>query len=864
MGTKLLLTCILLTGVGALIHAKWPDPARIGNAVSDFYHKYPQEKVALVTDRQKYSPGETIYFSAWLTCLGKPSTVSKIVYVELIDSTGLILHRSTLPVEAGAAEGDLPLPDDLPSGRYNLRAYTSWMLNFEPAFFGYTGLLIGDETPPASNADYHFDLFPEGGHLVEGLTSKVAFRASSGDGQPVAAKGRLLDSSGKVIKQFTTGQGGLGSFVVHAAAGNTYTAVVDFPGGITKKVPLPTPERSGVVLYVNSFLADNGDDSICFRLSRSVADKQRYQHLVLCAEMQGKIDFTYINFDNDFAGNYNNTVLSAPTPLSLDGFPAGVLHLTVFNDKEEVLAQRLVFLRRNRDRATPTLTWDTLSGQPHGRNSFSLNIPGDSMGIYTVSITKQTAPAANTPNIITTLFLSSDVPATPFLSSAESSQALDLLLLTSQWTRFDWNKILKNEFPPIRYFAEQSLALKGQAFWGSVKDKKPMHNGEFSLMIKAPRDSLFNLLSVPVDSEGRFSLVNLDFHDTAAVYVQNNSKKKGRDVTVLFDKDPLDTIRTAPLFDGQPLSLISTAANPANTTAFGVRANNIRTNLRDLPGQRKQKDTTILKTALVRAHRKTHADSVVENYASGMFANPGAWAKTIDLTQDRSTEAYYSIDVIRYLQGKVAGLVYVGSEPLIYWRMTNGLFDGSTAVQRIKENAPAFFLDEQMLNENSEGYDGAIDMLKNIPIAQVAMIRIFQPGTFAGVSGMAPHGVIAVYTKNGSEWKWKNIPSGFNKTKITGYSPYSPFTAPDYEKGRTAPAGNPGRAANPVRPDRRETLYWNPALAPDSATHSIRFSFYNDDTPGPFRITIQGLDRNGRPMHIDSVFTLLPPTAAPN
>ncbi|HEY4335364.1 MAG TPA: hypothetical protein VGM89_05690 [Puia sp.] len=839
MGTRLLFTGILLGSLGVLPfqHTALPDAARIDNALNEFYHKYPQETIALLTDREAYSPGETIWFSGYCTCLGKPSPVSKVLYVELTDSTGVILHRSILPVEEGATEGHLSLPDEFPAGRYQLRAYTSWMLNFDPAFFFHKELRIADSPVAEAGSpspEYKLEWFPEGGNLVEGLTSQLAFRARTSDGHPIDITGKLIDSSGKPIRIFNTLHDGLGSFVIHPAPGNSYTALVDFPGGVTKKIPLPAIQPSGVVLYINHFLAANGNDSIYYRLSRSVAEKEKYQHLILCAEMQGKTDYTYINFDNDFAGNYNNIVLTAPSPLSVDGFPAGVLHLTVFDEKDQPLAQRLVYLQRTRDRLTPTLTRDTSSLDPHGRNHFRLDVPGDAAGVYTVSVTPADEKNAAKNNILSTLLLSADLQNetndwTWFYRDRqpETLHALDLLLLTSRWTRFDWNKILHGDYPSIHYYAEQSLVLKGQAFWGNGKDKRPMHNGQFSLMVKAPSDSLFDMISVPVDSEGRFSLVNLNFHDTAAVYVQNNNTKKGREVSVLFDRDPLDTIRLA-----APLPDVA-AANP-NTTALHALDNKIHTNLPALAGQHKQKDTTVLSTALVRAHRKSRTDSLIENYATGMFANPGAWAKTIDLTDDKVAENDFGINVIQYLVGRVAGLIIKGAGsqmPLIAWRINNGLLTTSDQSKQYMMNAPAFFLNEQLLNVNSENYESAMAVLTQISIPQVAMIRVFQPGTFAAVPGMAPHGVIAIYTKNGSESKFHNIPTNFNKMKKTGYDLSRTFTAS------------------------RRTLYWNPALSPDSVTHTATFSFSNDDKPGPFRVTIQGLDRNGRPLLIDSVFT---------
>ena len=876
MCTKLLITGLLFGGVGVLPlrHGAPADVARIDNALNEFYHKHPQEKVALVTDRDEYGTGETIWLSGFLTCLGKPSPISKVVYVELIDSSGYIDRRLILPVEEGVTEGNLFISDEFPAGRYQLRAYTRWMLNSDAALFFHKEIYLGDRPAAGASADYTFEWFPEGGNLVEGLTSKLAFRARRSDGCFVDITGKLIDSSGKAVKSFATLHDGMGSLVVHPAPGNSYSALIAFPGGNTKIIPLPVIKPSGVVLYVNHFLSAGGDDSVYFRLSRSVADKEKYQHLVLCAQMEGRVDFTFINFDDDFAGNYNNSVLTAPTALAIDSFGSGVLHLTVFDDKEEPLAERLVYLQRPRRMAAPVVSWDVRSFDAHGKNTFRIEVPGDSAGVYSVSVTRagdggvigaKDGDEGASSNILSTFLLSADIHNEVrdwgwYCRNAqpETLHALDLLLLTSTWARFDWKKILHSDYPPVRYFAEPYLAVKGQAFWGSGKGKKPMRNGEFSLMVKAPFDSLFDLMQVPVDSEGRFSLVNLSFHDTASVYVQNHNQKKDKVVTVIFDRDPLDTIRTVPPLYKPADSGLAAAA--ANTTTLRALNSNVRTGLPELAGQHKQKDTTILSTALVRGHRKTKTDSLLENYATGMFANPGTWAKTMDFTDDKSTENRYDVNVIDYLQGKVAGLQWSSTMidgqriPLVAWRFTNGLFVSSNPVTLYERNAPAFFLNDQFLSGSDGNYVTAMELLTNIPIAQIAMIRIFQPGSIAAVEGMAPHGVIAIYTKNGTEGKFRYIASTFNKIKKLGYAPPRSFSAPDYDHVVRAGGGGDPRRDDPHRDDRK-TLYWNPALTPDSATHTATFTFFNDDTPGTFRVTIQGLDRNGRLVHIDSVFT---------
>lgn len=105
-----------------------------------------QEKIFLHLDKPFYSAGEDIWFKAYL-CIGIEnflSGLSNVLYVELHDPAGDKVKSITLPVAAGIAYGDLALPDTLTEGTYRLRAYTKWMLNFDPDY-------IYDQMIPISN-----------------------------------------------------------------------------------------------------------------------------------------------------------------------------------------------------------------------------------------------------------------------------------------------------------------------------------------------------------------------------------------------------------------------------------------------------------------------------------------------------------------------------------------------------------------------------------------------------------------------------------------------------------------------------------------------------------------------------------------
>jgi len=91
-----------------------------------------QEKVYLHTDKEYYYPGETIWFKAYMNYRSPEimDSLSRVLYVELIDSSGKIIQTKVLPIEDGMASNAIVI-DELQEGNYYLRAYTNWMLNYD-------------------------------------------------------------------------------------------------------------------------------------------------------------------------------------------------------------------------------------------------------------------------------------------------------------------------------------------------------------------------------------------------------------------------------------------------------------------------------------------------------------------------------------------------------------------------------------------------------------------------------------------------------------------------------------------------------------------------------------------------------------
>jgi TonB-dependent SusC/RagA subfamily outer membrane receptor len=100
-------------------------------------YAYDKEKIYVQTDHVFFSPGETLFYKVYLVngADNKPSSISNVVYIEIKGPSGTVLTKQTYQVEDGYAEGSYSLDKQSPGGVYQLKAYTSWMLNEKDSTF---------------------------------------------------------------------------------------------------------------------------------------------------------------------------------------------------------------------------------------------------------------------------------------------------------------------------------------------------------------------------------------------------------------------------------------------------------------------------------------------------------------------------------------------------------------------------------------------------------------------------------------------------------------------------------------------------------------------------------------------------------
>jgi len=123
------INCLLVVWILAAmpLQAQTALPAELAAA----YREMPGELVYVHQNTGLLFSGETLYYK--LYCLGrstgKPSSISKIAYVAIVNREREVVFRQKLRLQDGTGQGDFLLPADIPTGSYKLLAYTQWMKN---------------------------------------------------------------------------------------------------------------------------------------------------------------------------------------------------------------------------------------------------------------------------------------------------------------------------------------------------------------------------------------------------------------------------------------------------------------------------------------------------------------------------------------------------------------------------------------------------------------------------------------------------------------------------------------------------------------------------------------------------------------
>ena len=471
---------VALTALLLSLHAAGQEPATLeswAERLQTFGTKIPQEEVFVHMDNTCYYLGDTIYYKAYMRLSdGRPSPLSRLLYVELLNQDGYLVERQKIEMSRGHGHGSFCLPDSLYGGFYELRAYTRWQLNWgehqhphtksaEQWFYSkkmaheyfrdydklYSRVFPVYNKPQqpgqydqvmttrplrryfkasegTSQATVTF--YPEGGHLVAGTQCRVAFEANDlNDGHHLKGGLTVKDRSGNVVAQTEVKSRGRGSFLLDCKEGEQYVAEFTW-NGITERWKLPKAGSEGCALQATT-------DMQGIHLRLQARGQAATEPLGLTASCHGVMKY--------FRALEPNTDQRIDIPA--DSLQTGVIQLTIFNAEGRIYADRLVFVNKG-DIQAQNITFSGLNATKYAPYSpVTLNLKGETRG--TVSLAVRDSHASNytfdSGNILTEMLLASQlkgfVEQPEYFFEADDDfhrYALDLLLMVQGWRRYDW------------------------------------------------------------------------------------------------------------------------------------------------------------------------------------------------------------------------------------------------------------------------------------------------------------------------------------------------------------------------------------------------------------------------------------------
>lgn len=486
------------------------------NSYSTYHLK---EKVYLHTDRNYYLCGEILWFKAYVenAINNHPLTVSKVVYVELLNKEQDPVLQAKIAINNGNGNGSFSLPLTLETGNYELRAYTNWMKN-DSAFHFFKKIITVVNT--TQNLDpnivhnhfrYEAQFFPEGGNLVNGLPSVVAFKINDNYGKGVDANGVIVDQSNDTVLHFQTSHFGMGKFMLTPEPGKNYYAIISFSDKSSLVKDLPKAYSNGMVMQ----LEDEGSD-----VKISVASSGQPSSEIYLIAQNNRI---VVASQSARTENGNAVFLIKKNDLK-----DGLCQITLFNENRQPVCERLYFKRPTKKLLIEAKADESVYKKRIPVNiSLSTSDESSKLLAGNLSVSVYRMDSLHQPghkDIFSYLWLGSELKGyiedPDFYlkrDNAETNDALDNLLLTQGWRRFDWKNVSKA--PSFTYIPEN----QGHLITGKITNEttgKPAEDVLVYLSVPGRRVQVYGCRS---DAQGLVHFNMDNFFGPSQVVLQTNT-----------------------------------------------------------------------------------------------------------------------------------------------------------------------------------------------------------------------------------------------------------------------------------------------------------------------------------------------------
>ncbi|MBR5333200.1 MAG: hypothetical protein IKV33_00500 [Alistipes sp.] len=833
-------------------------------AVRNFGKSLPQEKVYMHLDNTSYYQGDKIWFQCYVVTAdkNKPTDLSKTLYVELLNPEGNIIEKHTLPIVDGRCHGDFSLVH-LPfhSGFFEVRAYTRYMINFGDETIFSRVFPVFDLPEVEGNyterkmmrmnsisAEYRVNrtvekreksvnvkFYPEGGNLVAGLPSRVAFEATNANGTPIKVEGKIISADGSEAATFAVNHEGRGSFDYTPAAGDK--AEVTY-GSRKFTFDLPEAKEQGIVMNVDNI---SSQDSVFVSLHKS---PNLDLPIVGAATISGGMLYNFAMLDT-----------TQPMPIKYaiakSELSSGVNRIVITDHVGNIMTDRLIFTNTG-EVANINVTTDKPMYDPYEAVKLDFNVSDKEGNPVKTSLSVAVRDGDNClesqSNILTDLLLMSEIkgyvhrPTYYFESDDEPHRrALDELLMVQGWRRYNWGIWAGVEPFKLRYTPEQGISVTGTVL--NYTSNKPVSNIYLSSMLSLrddpaatdgdentkPSDNT-HIGIVNVGEDGRFEFAASVTGKWNLVLGVTNDKNKAKSSRILIDRAFSPSPKNYKVSDLQ----INSDSLPKNEELPQIVADttsdNGLINFTDEEAQKLLSERTHqIKEVVVKSDNESQEKRIYDARANAMrYYDIESELSNFEDSGETINDIYQLLVAlddnffVERSQNAIAPTSVTDSEYKHSWFLT----------YKMKE--PLFIINYQQDHGDIPWWD-AIELLaiKSIYISEdeATIMKWADPHKISQLEATRKYSAV-IFIEMHPLGKVPAKPRrGVRKTWIDGYSTPIEFYSPDY-------------SLLPKDEDYRRTLYWNPNVKTDKVGKAT-VEFYNNSSCRNIDISAETLTKDG-------------------
>ena len=920
------------------------------------------EKIYLQLNSTVFTSDQTIWFKAVVTDVNqRPTVLSKVLYVDLINFDKRIVSSKILKLENGITDGFFDLQEITPliPGKYMIRAYTKWNLNFKekfvskqyidifrptkiktsekairnivisendnkqlelsakvfpkvinPKFKGKLKIYLTIDDKKDSiiirknpNKEYTFkyllpknsikakidvqldsikiknfnyksfnsfsktiaidknfidvQFFPEGGKLIDGLTSIIGFKALDYKNEGIQVNGIIRDNSGLIVTEFKSNQLGMGFYQLKPNKDKTYYAEVSV-NTLNYKFELPIIHKKGYALVAKSF-------KDLFKLQIQ-SNFTKTDSLFIRVQSRGII--------------YNSSKVKCKNGRVNIGFkknlfPEGIVTFTVFNNVNQPICERLVFnykehssrlkINTNTNKKNYTqrekviLKINVNDSLQASKNTSLLVLNKEQLGNMQLKRT----------NILSYFLLESELkgkieqPNFYFdKNNKHRFYAMDALLLTQGWRNYIFKPT--EEKIEFKQQPEKGLQISGTIEeYTKRKRKKPL---QLTLMAKGKKDIQANVTTM--DSLGRFSFELNDTYNDDLEYLIQTKNHRGRKKALTINID-----KSKPLKVNFKKQEILQLAEKHNSYVIENRKRFVKENPFKVDENGFVLDEIIVKTRLL---------SPIQEKMTKEHGEPDVIIEDKELVskEEKWMSGLYSLLLFKFPDDvKIIDVPYPEIENNNTSEFESGNNGEKTSLVRgtdlgfiIKDEIIINIVDFTFqkkppleINADSFSYahiDGSLftfvivdgepvhirdyHLISNIPIEELKSVEIiknpkYQTKYLDDVFNITPNvlpnfSFINIYTHTGRGFYAISNTKGIYKNTLPSFSVKKEFYAPKHENLTKSDWDTP---------DLRSTVFWKPNIALGK-NNTGKVEFYTDDNIGEMLVIIESISNDGK------------------